>query len=312
MTRTVRVHRTTWLAEGVVQLEFRDPTGADLPEWEPGAHLSLRLGNGVVREYSLCGDPDDRRGWTVAVLREPNSRGGSAWVHERLTAGTPVEVDGPRNDFPLEPAARHLLVAGGIGVTPLRPMAARLAAAGADWRMLYCGRSRANMAFLHELVELGGDRVRVHADDEHGGPPELATELVDLEPGTMVHCCGPEPLLAAVESALPEGAELRVERFRAPAPAESTEDGPFEVVCASSGVRVPVDPGTAVLDALAAAGVEVPSSCREGVCGTCETKVVAGRVDHRDHVLGPAERETGDTMMICVSRCRSAELVLDL
>lgn len=312
MTRTVRVHRTTWLAEGVVQLEFRDPTGADLPGWEPGAHLSLRLGNGVVREYSLCGDPDDRRGWTVAVLREPNSRGGSAWVHERLTAGTPVEVDGPRNDFPLEPAARHLLVAGGIGVTPLRPMAARLAAAGADWRMLYCGRSRANMAFLDELVELGGDRVRVHADDEHGGPPELAAELAALEPGTLVHCCGPEPLLAAVESALPETAELRVERFRAPEPVASTEDGSFEVVCASSGVRVPVEPGTTVLDALAAAGVEVPSSCREGVCGTCETKVVGGRVDHRDHVLGPAEREAGDTMMICVSRCRSAELVLDL
>ncbi|GAA4834181.1 PDR/VanB family oxidoreductase [Saccharopolyspora rosea] len=312
MTRTVRVHRTTWLADGVVQLEFRDPTGADLPGWEPGAHLSLRLGNGVVREYSLCGDPDDRRGWTVAVLREPNSRGGSAWVHERLTAGTPVEVDGPRNDFPLEPAARHLLVAGGIGVTPLRPMAARLAAAGADWRMLYCGRSRANMAFLDELVELGGDRVRVHADDEHGGPPELAAELAALEPGTLVHCCGPEPLLAAVESALPETAELRVERFRAPEPVASTEDGSFEVVCASSGVRVPVEPGTTVLDALAAAGVEVPSSCREGVCGTCETKVVGGRVDHRDHVLGPAEREAGDTMMICVSRCRSAELVLDL
>ncbi|MER7011598.1 PDR/VanB family oxidoreductase [Saccharopolyspora sp. NPDC000359] len=311
MAHAVRVHSTTWLASGVVQVELRDPAGADLPAWEPGAHLALRLGNGMTREYSLCGDPADRRSWTVAVLREPNSRGGSSWVHERLTAGTQLAVEGPRNNFPLEPAERHLLIAGGIGVTPVLAMARQLAERGADWRMLYCGRSREGMAFLPQLQELG-DRVRVHADDEHGGPPDLRAVLGAVAPGELVYCCGPEPLIDAVESALPDPSALRVERFRAPEPAASTSDGAFEVVCEASGVRVPVGPGTSVLDALFEAGIEVPNSCQEGVCGTCETKVLGGEPEHRDHVLSPAERATGDTMMICVSRCRSGELVLDL
>ncbi|MHA6803809.1 PDR/VanB family oxidoreductase [Salinifilum ghardaiensis] len=313
MARTVRVHRTTWLAEGVVQVDFRDPAGDELPRWEPGAHLSLHLGNGLVRQYSLCGDPADGHQWTVAVLREPESRGGSAWVHERLTAGTLLEVDGPQNNFALETAERHLLIAGGIGVTPLRAMAEELDRKGADWRVLYCGRSRSSMAFLDDLVGLCGERIRVHADDEHGGPPELAAELADLPPATLVHCCGPEPLISAVEAALPDPSMLRVERFHAPETSQSAADGEsFEVVCASSGARVPVGAGRSVLDAVGEAGVAVPSSCREGVCGTCETKVLSGRPDHRDFVLSPAEQESGNTMMICVSRCSSAELVLDL
>lgn len=314
MAHTVRVHRTTWLADDVVQVEFRDPAGNELPRWEPGAHLSVRLGNDLVRQYSLCGDPAERHEWTVAVLREPNSRGGSAWVHERLTAGTLVEVEGPQNNFALAPAERHLLIAGGIGVTPLKAMAGRLDADGAHWRMLYCGRSCSSMAFLDELVDLGGERVRVHADDEHGGPPDLTGELAGLAPGTLVHCCGPEPLLNAVAAAMPESAELRVERFRAPeetAGAASDAES-FDVVCASSGIRVPVGADRSVLGALDEAGIAVPNSCQEGVCGTCETKVLGGSPDHRDYVLSPAEQESGNTMMICVSRCRSAELVLDL
>ncbi|MFC7339811.1 PDR/VanB family oxidoreductase [Saccharopolyspora griseoalba] len=314
MARTVRVRSTTWLAEGVVQVEFRDPAGGELPRWEPGAHLSLRLGNGLVRQYSLCGDPAERDRWTVAVLREPNSRGGSAWVHERLTAGTLVEVEGPQNNFALEGAERHLLIAGGIGVTPLRAMAGQLDGDDADWRMVYCGRSRSGMAFVDELAELGGHRVRVHADDEHGGPPDLTGELAGLAPGTLVYCCGPEPLLNAVEAALPDSADLRVERFRAPerSAAAAPDADSFDVVCASSGVRVPVGADRSVLEVLDEAGVAVPSSCQEGICGTCETKVLSGSPDHRDFVLSPAEQESGNTMMICVSRCRSAELVLDL
>ncbi|MEV6230817.1 PDR/VanB family oxidoreductase [Saccharopolyspora shandongensis] len=312
MAHGVRVHSTTWLASGVVQVEFRDPAGGDLPAWEPGAHLALQLANGMTREYSLCGDPADRRSWTVAVLREPNSRGGSSWVHERLTAGTLLTVDGPRNNFPLEPAERHLLIAGGIGVTPMRAMAGELADRGADWRMLYCGRSRESMAFLPQLREIGGDRVRVHADDEHGGPPDLGAELADLPPGALVYCCGPEPLISAVESALPDPSVLRVERFRAPEATASTSDDGFEVACKASGTRVFVGPDVSVLDALSDAGVQVPNSCQEGVCGTCETKVLGGEPEHRDFVLSQAERDAGETMMICVSRCRSAELVLDL
>lgn len=313
MSQTVRVHQTTWLASGVVRVEFRDPVAAELPTWEPGAHLSLHLPNGLVREYSLCGDPADRYSWTVAVLHEPSSRGGSSWVHERLTAGTLVEVDGPRNNFPLEDARRYLLVAGGIGVTPVLSMAAELTDRGADWQMLYCGRSRSAMAFLPELSGVGGERVRVHADDEQGGPPELSGTLAGVEPDTRVYCCGPEPLIRAVETALPDRSALRVERFQAPEQPESSgSDDGFEVVCAGSGARVHVEPGISVLGALGDAGVDVPSSCQEGICGTCETKVLAGEPDHRDFVLSDAEKAAGDTMLICVSRCRSTELHLDL
>lgn len=169
------------------------------------------------------------------------------------------------------------------------------------------------MAFLDELSTVAGDRLTVHADDEHGGPPDLAAALGNLSSGTLVYCCGPEPLIAAVEAALPETSMLRVERFRAPsAPVPATSDEGFDVVCAGSGARVRVPPRVTVLDALAGAGVEVPNSCREGVCGTCETKVLSGEPDHRDFLLSPEEQAAGGTMLICVSRCRSAELVLDL
>ncbi|NIH84427.1 PDR/VanB family oxidoreductase [Amycolatopsis granulosa] len=309
MSRTVRISQSTWLADGVVRLELRDPAGAALPAWEPGAHLSLHLPNGLTREYSLCGDPADEHTWTLAVLREPSSRGGSAWVHERLTPGTLIEADGPRNDFALEDAPRHLLIAGGIGITPLLAMAKSLHHRDADWSMLYCGRSRSSMAFLGDLP---ADRVRVHADDEQGGPPDLAAELAHLEPGTLVYCCGPEPLIAAVEATLPDTGMLRVERFRAPAVAPATADAGFDVVCGGSGRRVPVPAGVSILDALAGAGVAVPSSCREGVCGTCETKVLAGEPEHRDFLLSDDEKAAGGTMLICVSRSRSAELVLDV
>lgn len=317
MSRTLRVHRTTWLADGVVRVDLRDPEGGQLPGWRPGAHVSLHLPNGLVREYSLCSDPDSSDSWSVAVLREPSSRGGSSWVHDRLTAGTLIEVDGPRNDFPLQEARGYVLVAGGIGVTPLLAIARQLAAGSAPWQMLYCGRSSSGMAFLGELRDAAGAALRVHADDERGGPPDLAAELAGAAPGTLVYCCGPEPLIQAVEAALPEGADLRVERFRAPADdgervAGAAESGSFDVVCAGSGERVRVEPGVAILRALAESGIDVPSSCQEGVCGTCETKVLSGQPEHRDHVLGPAERESGETMMICVSRCRTAEIVLDL
>ncbi|MPZ95303.1 MAG: 2Fe-2S iron-sulfur cluster binding domain-containing protein [Propionibacteriales bacterium] len=310
MSTTVRVHRTTWLADGVVRLELCDPGGAELGGWEPGAHLSLHLPNGLTRQYSLCGDPADRHTWTVAVLREPASRGGSSWVHERLTAGTVLEVDGPRNNFALAGAEEYLLIAGGIGITPLLAMARSLTAQGASWRMFYCGRSRSSMAFLSELDI---DRLTVHADDERGGPPDLSTVLAGVSAGTAVYCCGPEPLIAAVEAAAPDPAQVHVERFKpAAAAAPSTADSAFDVVCAGSGTRVRVEPDVSVLDALTLAGMDVPFSCQEGVCGSCETKVLDGEPDHRDFVLSDAEKAANATMLPCVSRCRSAELVLDL
>lgn len=312
MSTTVRVHRTTWLASGVVRVDLRDPQGAELGPWQPGAHLALHLPNGLTRQYSLCGDPQDRHTWSIAVLREPSSRGGSSWVHERLTAGTLLDVDEPRNNFALEPADGYLFIAGGIGITPLLPMARSVAAAGKQWRLFYCGRSRDGMALLPELTALGEERIAVHADSDQGGPPDLTTVMAQNPPGTAIYCCGPEALIAAVEQALPAGAELHVERFRPAAAAPATPDSGFDVVCAGSGTRVHVEPDVSILDALAVAGVAVPSSCREGVCGSCETKVLDGEPDHRDFLLSDAEKASNSTMLVCVSRCRSSELTLDL
>jgi ferredoxin-NADP reductase len=298
------------LADGVAGLVLRDADGAELPPWEPGAHIDVELGPGLVRQYSLCGDPADRRAWRIAVLREPASRGGSSFVHERLAAGAKLRVDGPRNHFPLLDAEGYLFIAGGIGITPLLPMIAAADAAGRQWQLVYGGRRRASMAFLDRLAGYG-DRVAVRPQDETG--------LLDLDgllaapaPGVLVYCCGPEPLLAAVEQRCADqpAGTLRVERF-APRPGEFT-DGDFEVELAQTGRVVPVPAGVPILRAVREAGVEILSSCEEGTCGTCETRVLRGRIEHRDSVLTEAEHAAGDVMMICVSRALEARLVLDL
>ncbi|MGW3175221.1 PDR/VanB family oxidoreductase [Streptomyces sp. NPDC001153] len=295
-------------ATGVLALTLRDPLGRELPGWEPGAHVDLLLGPGLERQYSLCGDPADRSAWRIAVLREPAGRGGSAQVHEQVGEGTKVRVRGPRNRFRLEPAPRYRFIAGGIGITPILPMLAAAERAGADWTLLYGGRTRSSMAFTGELTRYG-DRVTLAPQDETG-LLDLGPALDDLPGGTLVYCCGPGPLLDAVEGRCPAGV-LRVERFR---PKEQPAGGPeeFEVVLARSGRTLTVPPEVSVLDAVRGAGVEVLYSCTEGTCGTCETDVLEGAPDHRDSVLTEEERSAGDTMMICVSRSRGARLVLDL
>ena len=317
--REVVVAQRCLVAEDVVELTLTPASGEPLPAWLPGAHLDLLLGNGLERQFSLCGDPDDARAWRVAVLREPGGRGGSAYVHDELVTGSRVRARGPRNHFALEPAASYLFVAGGIGITPILPMLAAADRAGADWRLLYGGRRRATMAFLDRLAAYG-DRVDVRPQDETG-LLDLDAALGTPSPGTLVYCCGPEPLLRAVEercAAWPAGA-LHTERF---APAARDGDGDadvaaepgeaFEVELAASGRTVAVPPGTSILAALEGAGLAVLSSCQEGTCGTCETGVLEGEPDHRDVVLTPAERAANDVMMICVSRSRSPRLVLDL
>ncbi|MEU2621427.1 PDR/VanB family oxidoreductase [Streptomyces sp. NPDC007157] len=296
-------------ADGVVSLTLRHPLGEELPRWEPGAHVDVVLGPGLEWQFSLCGDPGDRSGWRVAVLREPGGRGGSAFVHERLGVGDKVWVRGPRNHFRLEPAPRYRFVAGGIGITPILPMLAAAVAAGAEWTLLYGGRTRRSMAFTGELARYGGERVTVAPQDETG-LLDLGPVLDDVPDGTLVYCCGPEPLLDAVEEHCPAGV-LRVERFR-PKARQAGEDGEFEVVLARSGRTLTVAPGVSVLDSVRAAGVEVLYSCTEGTCGTCETDVLEGDPDHRDSVLSEEERAAGETMLICVSRCRGERLVLDL
>jgi ferredoxin-NADP reductase len=313
--RTLRVHQKTWEAEGVTSLTLVDPAGTELPTWEPGSHLSLRLPGGLAREYSLCSDPADASRWCVAVLRTPDSRGGSRLVHEGLPVGAVLEVDGPRHHFGIDAdASRHVLVAGGIGITPIIAMVRELHARGADWQLLYAGRSRATMAFLDEIAGLPPGRVTVHADDEAaGGFPDLPGLLGTLEPSATAYACGPESLMQACAEALPDPGQLRIERFKAPEPVVTGEDDEaFDVVLNSTGERVRVDADVSILEALETAGLDVPSSCTEGICGTCEVGVLAGDIDHRDFLFTDEEHAAGKSMAICVSRCRSPELILDL
>ncbi|WP_329269630.1 PDR/VanB family oxidoreductase [Streptomyces pseudovenezuelae] len=302
------VDRRDSAADGVLALTLRHPLGEQLPAWEPGAHIDVVLGPGLERQYSLCGDPSDRTSWRIAVLREPAGRGGSSHVHEQLRQGGKVRVRGPRNHFALRPAPRYRFIAGGIGITPILPMLAAAQAAGAEWTLLYGGRTRDSMAFTEELSRYG-DRVTVAPQDE-SGLLDLASVLDGVPEGTLVYCCGPGPLLDAVQERCPAGV-LHVERF-APKEQPEGENTQFEVELAQTGTTVTVAPDVSVLDAVRATGVEVLFSCTEGTCGTCETDVLDGTPDHRDSVLTDEEREAGETMMICVSRCRGKKLVLDL
>ncbi|MGW0084720.1 PDR/VanB family oxidoreductase [Streptomyces sp. NPDC003393] len=301
----------TWEAEGVLSVVLADPAGRALPPWSPGAHIDVALGPGLRRSYSLCGDPCDDRTLTVAVLHEPAGRGASAYVHAALRPGALLRVSHPRNNFALVDAAEYLFVAGGIGITPLLPMISAVHGRGTRWRLLYGGRRRASMAFL-DRIERYGEHVLVRPEDEFG-LLDLDRALDDTTPGTAVFCCGPEPLLAAAETACSKHHRtLLLERFAA---RQRTGDAPattFEVVCRRSGAHASVGPDQSILDVLREAGLPVAYSCQDGICGTCETAVVEGDIEHRDSVLSDAERRAGDTMLICVSRCRSPRLVLDV
>ena len=303
------------VAAGVVRITLGHRDGRDLPAWEPGAHVDLHVGEQptLVRQYSLCSPPADRRRYEVAVLREPESRGGSSYVVDRLGAGEVVPVSLPRNHFALVPARRYVFVAGGIGITPMLPMIAAVEAAGADWTLLYGGRTRGSMAFADELVETWGARVSVRPQDEHG-LLDLTSLLDTPTADTAIYCCGPGPLLDAVETACaswPPDA-LHVERF-APVdtPPAGGEDTEFEVEFAQTGVTLTIPANRSIMAVADEAGVPIMYSCEEGTCGSCETAVLDGQPDHRDFVLTDAERVAGKSMMVCVSRARSPRLILD-
>lgn len=335
--RTMVVRQVRWEADGVLSLQLSSADGSPVPEWTPGAHVDLVLPSGLVRQYSLCGDPADRSSLTVAVLHERHGRGGSREIHETQLAGRTVGVRGPRNHFALREADEYLLVAGGIGVTPMLAMARHLDAEGAAWRLVYGGRSRSSMAFLPELAAFGG-AVTVVPQDE-AGLPDLDAILDATSPGTEIYCCGPEGLLRTVEAAgAARGIPVHVERFgkavHAPAgtvpdaapaaaveavsgaavaaPSRGAVAGTFQVELQRTGITVDVDPDRTILDAVREHLPEVISSCEEGFCGACETRVLAGIPEHRDQVLDPVERESNETMMICVGRSCTPRLVLDL
>lgn len=320
----LRVAATRWEGERIVAFELRDPADGPLPAWEPGAHVDLHLDGGLVRQYSLCSDPRDRSHWRIAVLRLDEGRGGSRAAHAALRAGERVRVSAPRNRFELAPAhdGDVLLLAGGIGVTPLLAMARELERGGADWRLVYGARSRVALAFADELRALAPARVALVAQDEHGLPDLDALVAGAGARGTTVYACGPAAMLDALAARCaaagwPDG-RLRTERFEADAEtaaeAASAREGgeAFEVRLARSGIDVRVDPGVSILDAVRDAGVAVASSCEQGICGTCETRVLGGVPEHHDQLLTDAERAAGETMMICVGRCAAGPLVLDL
>jgi ferredoxin-NADP reductase len=312
----LRVAAVTREADAVVSLTLRHPQGRDVPAWEPGAHIDVHLPSRRIRQYSLCGDPRDLREYRIAVLREQAGRGGSAEIHDVPLTGKQLMVQGPRNHFQLRDSPRYLFIAGGIGVTPILPMIAEVCP-GRPWAMYYCGRTRTSMAFTEEARSVGGDRVHILPTDESG---RLDVEGIvrSADAGTAVYCCGPPGLLRAVTDAcqrLAPAASLHTERFiqdgQFPAPG-TVENRPFRVELRRSGRTLPVPADRTLLQVIRDAIPDVPYSCEEGYCGTCETKVLGGQPDHRDEILSAEEHAESKTMMICVGRARSETLVLDL
>ncbi|RKO20413.1 oxidoreductase [Pseudarthrobacter phenanthrenivorans] len=306
---------------GVMSLELAPPDGNTLPEWRPGAHVDIVLPSGLVRQYSLCSDPGNLRKYRLAVLRETDGRGGSEELHAGARLGTILTARGPRNHFSIEDGAAHyLLVAGGIGITPILAMARELMAAGKSTRLVYCGSSRQTMAFIDELEEIMGDALALYPRDERGRA-DLLAEIKNAPPGTAVYACGPERLLSDLQDATTAtlGSEaFHAERFAAATPAGPAGETPetaavtaFEIELRKSGCTLTVPPEKSILDVVLEVNPSFMSSCEEGFCGTCETKVLEGEVEHRDTILSEKERAKNDTMFICVSRSKCPKLVLD-
>ncbi|MDP9888703.1 PDR/VanB family oxidoreductase [Arthrobacter sp. FW306-05-C] len=308
-------------SDNVMSLELSLPDGAPLPHWEPGAHLEVILPSGLVRHYSLCSEPRQLQNYRLAILRESGGRGGSEELHSQIRLGTKLKARGPRNHFKVEDGATHyLLVAGGIGITPIMAMARELKAAGKSTRLVYCGSSRQTMAFIDELQEIMGDSLALYPRDERGRA-DLLAEIQNAPEGTSVYACGPERLLTDLQSitAATLGAEaFHAELFGSATPPARTQaedetkaDAQFEIELRQSGCTLTVPPEKSILDVVLEVNPSFMSSCEEGFCGTCETKVLEGEVDHRDSILSLKERARNDTMFICVSRSKCPKLVLD-
>ncbi|SKL96003.1 Probable oxidoreductase [Mycobacteroides abscessus subsp. bolletii] len=301
--------------QDVVAFTLAAVGGGELPKWRPGAHLDVTLPSGAVRQYSLCGDPRDRYRYRIAVRRIPEGKGGSIELHDAVRVGDVLGVKGPRNAFPLATTG-HLnagvrqfhFVAGGIGITPILPMLAVATERGLPWTMTYAGRSKESIPFRDELARYG-ERITVRTDDEDG-IPTAADLLPPLHPDLAVYCCGPGPMLKVIRDAVAEypGAELHFERFSAP----PIENGvPFQVQLGGGGPVLDIGPQNSALDAVLAARPGTPYSCRQGFCGTCKVKVLAGNPDHRDTLLTETQRAEGQ-MLLCVSRADGGRLVLDI
>jgi len=309
----LRVTRNDKIADGIHLLEFRDTSGKPLPEFSAGAHIAIRVPNGLLRKYSLCNDPVERDRYQIAVKREAQGRGGSCNLIDNVKAGDELMVAAPVNDFKLPPRAQDFLfIAGGIGITPIMAMIRQVQAEGKRFRLFYCTRSPETTAFVDELSapEFAG-KVTIHHDQ--GDPScslDLKPILAERRNREHLYCCGPRPLMEAVRAMADHWSSTAV-HFEAFSEAETHKPGdkPFRVRLARSGKVVEVPVTKTILEVLRDNGLEVPSSCETGTCGTCRTKMLAGEADHRDLVL--AEHERSDHIMICVSRVRSDEITID-
>jgi ferredoxin-NADP reductase len=305
---SVLIDRTTPLADGILGLDFVLPDRSNLDPWVPGAHITLHLPGDLKRQYSLCGDPADRSRYSIAVLESPTSRGGSRYVHNNLKSGMTIKVSGPHNHFELEASNEYLFIAGGIGITPIKAMIESLPNRR-QWRLLYAGRSRTSMAYAHELEKMFGERVIVHADDEQGGRPDLDALLASFK--GHVYVCGPEPLLDALITRV-QVDRLHFERFSAVDRSSDAVVEAFEVTLSRSNITISVEKDESLLDAINANGGALISSCGEGVCGTCEVRVLKGTPVHLDSVMSDEDKDAIGVMYPCISRSTGKDLVLDI
>jgi len=312
----VVITRLQAIARDIVLVELESADKSPLPGASPGAHIDLHLPNGYIRQYSLTNAKGKsfQASYQIAVARDANSRGGSAWIHDKLRIGNSLVVSEPRNLFKLDAQIQDkvLFIGAGIGITPIYAMAQSAHEAGFDWTLMACARSASRLAFQEELVSIDSKRVQFHFDTDHGAPMNLKA-LLDSSAWTAVYACGPAGLLNAIELATtnwPVGS-VRMERFKAESQ-DATSNTAFELVMARSGKTVQVSASESPLEALERFGIDHPFSCREGLCGTCEVNVIEGLPDHRDNVLNHQERIACQRFMPCVSRCDGAKLVIDL
>jgi len=303
--------------EHVLSIELR-PTADDklFPAFTAGAHIDCYLGNGIVRSYSLCNSPNEQHRYVIGVLKDRNSRGGSQWIHDQLQLGDAIQISAPRNNFNLVEAAPHtVLLAGGIGITPFLSMAQRLKKLGRKALLFYCVRGCHDLAFIQQLRDMTDSQfeLRVHLDDEMGGPLDIERSLAGLGAEGHYYCCGPTGMLNAFASACDRlGYRHRhVERFHASLNM-SSPTREFTVELARSGKAIQINEEESLLQGLLRHGVLMEYSCQEGMCGACEIPVLSGEIDHRDSILSEAERQAGQTIITCVSRGKSDILVLDL
>lgn len=317
-TIQLRLHAATYKAEGILEFELRDPLGGALPPFDSGAHIDLHLEGGLMRSYSLCNSARDAHRYLFAVGLDANSRGGSRYLHEKARVGSLLAVTPPHNSFPLhEDAAHSLLIAGGIGVTPLWSMAQRLTELGRSWEMVYAARSRRSAAYVNELEALAqrcGAKVHFHFDDIEGGPAQLKPALDRLGPSAHAYCCGPAPMIDAFRNAARGhlgDEQVHVEFFKAVQPVAGSQES-FDIRLHRSGRVLRVDEGKSILDTLLDAKVDIPYSCLEGICGSCQLKVIEGIPDHRDSVLSSRERAANNVVIACCSRSKSDLLALDI